>query len=384
MAVWKEESKSMSRRFVTLFLKTENVHLLKDVGMIPYYLQKNHGYDSVIATYKNNEEYPYLEKEVKGLKLDFVKKSSLPSSMARIIDGIHYIKANSESIDVLNIYHLNLASFFYSIAFKHYNKKGKIYLKLDMNPVGLVNCLKKDLRGLIKRSTIKKCDIVSVETKAMQEELNKHFDNKIIYVTNGCFVDEENEKPAGNLPYKKEKTILTVGNLGTYEKATDVLMEAFAKSSDKHDYKLKLVGPVADSFKAYVDEFYKKYPDLKERVIFTGPITDKKILLAEYEKAEYFTLPSLTESFGIVLVEAAREGCYLITSDMVPAGIDISDNGKYGTCVKAGSIDSLADTFTELCNKEFDSELSIQEAEFVRATFNWPAVSLVLGTVLSS
>ena len=50
-------------RYVTLFLKTENVHLLKDVGMIPYYLYKEHGMDCTIATYNNSGDYTYLEKE---------------------------------------------------------------------------------------------------------------------------------------------------------------------------------------------------------------------------------------------------------------------------------------------------------------------------------
>ena len=57
-------------RFVTLFLKTENVHLLKDVGMIPYHLYKDHDLDCSVACYKNSEEYTYADNEVKGLKID--------------------------------------------------------------------------------------------------------------------------------------------------------------------------------------------------------------------------------------------------------------------------------------------------------------------------
>ena len=42
------------KKFLTIFPLTENVHLTKDVVMIPYVLYKEFGYESTIATYKNN------------------------------------------------------------------------------------------------------------------------------------------------------------------------------------------------------------------------------------------------------------------------------------------------------------------------------------------
>jgi L-malate glycosyltransferase len=56
-----------------LFPECRNVHLIKDVGMIPYILYKYYGYDSKIVCY-NNETYSSLNKEVKGLKLNFIEK----------------------------------------------------------------------------------------------------------------------------------------------------------------------------------------------------------------------------------------------------------------------------------------------------------------------
>jgi hypothetical protein len=48
--------------FVTIFTETENFHLVKDVGQIPYFMYKTEGYDAELISYKNNEEYPYLNK----------------------------------------------------------------------------------------------------------------------------------------------------------------------------------------------------------------------------------------------------------------------------------------------------------------------------------
>lgn len=353
-------------RFVTLFLKTENVHLIKDVGMIPYRLYKDHGFDCTLACYKNSEEYAYTDNEVKGLKLDFVRKTK-----AGIIpDGMRYLAVNARKIDILNIYHLNLSSYFYEIVYRLFNRKGKIYLKLDMNPAGFVSCFKKNPVGIIKRATIKRADIVSVETTQMLKKLKKYYGEKVIFIPNGCYTGPESE---GLI--QKENIILTVGNLGTYEKATDVLLEAYAQyigESPDSDWKLRLVGSIDEGFKPYIDDYFRRYPGIADRVTFTGPINDREKLSLEYERARVFTLPSLSESFGIVLVEAACRGCYLITSDMVPAGYDISDRYRYGLSVPAGSPLDLADAFTRVCSGLMDwDDIAKKTAARVRTAYDW-------------
>ena len=65
------------KTFTTLFEKTENVHLIKDVRQIPYLMNRYFGYDATVVTYKNSSTYPYLEHEVAGLKLKFIPKIKL-------------------------------------------------------------------------------------------------------------------------------------------------------------------------------------------------------------------------------------------------------------------------------------------------------------------
>lgn len=355
-------------RFVTLFLKTENVHLLKDVGMIPYHLFKDHDLDCTVACYKNSEEYSYADNEVKGLKLDFVKKTG----GGIIFDGIRYLVCNARKIDVLNIYHLNLSSYFYEIVYRIFNPRGKIYLKLDMNPAGFISCFRKNPVGLVKRATIRRADIASVETTKMHKKLRRFYGDKIIFIPNGCYKEPS---PETDLMVKKENVILTVGNLGTYEKATDVLLEAYAqyvKRSPYSDWKLRLVGSLDESFEPCLNEYYSRYPGIEKRVTFTGPISDREKLNGEYARAGVFVLPSLSESFGIVLVEAALKGCYLITSDMVPAGYDISDKYRYGTCVPAGNAYELAMAFLKICDGEIDREnMAIKIAARTQAAYDW-------------
>ena len=349
-----------------MFLKTENVHLLKDVGMIPYHLYKDHALDCCVACYKNSDEYTYAGDEVKGLKLDFVKKTR----GGIIFDGIRYLVFNARKIDILNIYHLNLSSYFYGIVYRLFNRRGKIYLKLDMNPAGFISCFKKDPVGMIKRATIRHADTVSVETTLMLKKLKKFYGDKIIFIPNGCY-QHGSDKPIT----PKEHIILTVGNLGTYEKATDVLLEAYAeyiKRSPGSDWKLRLTGSVDESFKGFLEDYYMRYPGIRDRITFTGPIRDRDRLDEEYGRAAVFTLPSLSESFGIVLVEAALKGCYLITSDMVPAGYDISDKYRYGAVVPAGNASKLAETFAKVCDGDMDrAALAAELAQRTRTLYNW-------------
>ncbi len=376
-------------KFVTLYLPTQNVHLIKDVGMIPYMLHRNHGYQSVIATWENGS-YPYLENEVKGLELFFVKKSIF----GRIYDGMHYLKYEAASIDILNIYHLNLASWFYERVYRRFNPMGKIYLKLDMNEKGYKDVFRYDPRGFIKRATIRGADIVSVENTSMHEGLSKRFKDKLIFIPNGCQtgdpVSEAGEsseitESESVTPPKKYPVILTVGNLGTVEKATDILLKAFAESSTKHDLSLKLIGPVSPAFEPEIEKFFKEYPELEKRVTFTGPITDREELMAHYRNARFFVLPSRSESFGIVLLEAASEGCYIIASDACCAAMDITKNGKYGTIVKTNDEESLSEAFSRLYNSPVDSDqLRAEEIRYIKRYFSWSSITNKLHSSLQN
>ena len=46
------KNRSMPRSICTLFHRAENVHLIKDVGMIPYYFHTTFGMDACVATYR--------------------------------------------------------------------------------------------------------------------------------------------------------------------------------------------------------------------------------------------------------------------------------------------------------------------------------------------
>ena len=62
------------KKFHCLFPVGQNVHLIKDVGMIPYMLYKEGFYEATISFYEDQKKLPYLNDEVKGLKYKKIKK----------------------------------------------------------------------------------------------------------------------------------------------------------------------------------------------------------------------------------------------------------------------------------------------------------------------
>lgn len=341
--------------FCTLFLKTENVHLMKDIGQLPFCLKEDYGYHAYIATY-NNGEYPYLTNEVKGLELKFVKKSSL----GQAFDGLRFLFKKHKKIDILNVYHLNLNSFLWILFFKMIRgKKAIVYLKLDANHLEITKMKHKNLKSLIKRITLNYADIVSAESRTMQEALQKYCKTKIIYVPNGYLSSEKID----NIFRKKENIVLTVGRLGTYAKATEVLVEAFLQSDITADWKLVLAGPMTEEFETWMENRVREYPDAQKRILLLGNIENKELLQEWYCRAKIFSLPSRYESFGIVLIEAMLQGCYIVTSDVVLAAKDLIQDERMGCMVKANSREELADTLTKISHLEMDWDNNARRIE---------------------
>ncbi|URZ14845.1 glycosyltransferase family 4 protein [Clostridium felsineum] len=355
-------------RFVTLFPESENIHLIKDVGMIAYALHKKYGFQSYLACY-NNGEYPYLKKEVKGLKVNFIKKYTGNATL----DSIVYLMKNSNKIDVLHIFHLSKRSYLWILIYKFLNSSGKVFLKLDANrEIKTYLIYKKGAKHNFIKYIFRKCKLVSVETKELCDYFNENNFKEVKFVPNGFY--ESNFNIERNVNIKKKDVIITVGRIGSKEKANDILLQAFALIHDKiPNWKLNLVGPIEDKFKDYIYKYFNKYPSLKDKVSFKGPMYDREILKNEYESAKIFCLTSLYESFGFVLVEAIKNGCYVISSD-VPAAYDITNNEKYGRIFPVNDIEKLCELLLEKCKSQELKYISNEIQNFAYENYNWMVI----------
>ena len=266
--------------FCTLF-NISNEHLTKDLGLIPYGMHIFEGYDSFIATYINGD-YPNL-KYTTGLRIEEVPKLSGDW----IKDSCAWLRKNANRIDVLNLYHVRNRSLKHILAYKLSNPKGKVYLKMD--GCTYPRSMWRFWRNIKPKLILKLCKCVSTEFQENAEKLSHSWKNRIIWVSNPSNPKEiQDFRPFS----ERSNTILTVGRQGTKQKATEILLEAFARISGKiPDWKLKLAGYIAENMNIASD-FYAKYPELKERVAFTGEIRDRNILVEAYRDAKIFAFPS--------------------------------------------------------------------------------------------
>lgn len=349
--------------FYTLFTRTENIHLLKDVGMIPEALASGFSdVKSTLVTYQNGE-YPFFGTEIKHLQLVFLKKR-----FGKYIDGIRFLKEHTDEIEVLNLYHLNLSSYLYSLAARKYLKKtAKIYLKLDADEGEVEKLRKHGPISWVKHRTLRMADYVSAETKYLVDRLQKETDAKIEYIPDGIY--GERDLPASG---DKWDRILTVGRLGTYQKNTELLIAAFLASMDSHNYQLRLVGSYTAEFAEKIKKLQAENPETKKRIELVGEIKDQALLREEYEMAKLFAFPSRWESFGLALLEAYQAGCYLLTSSYVPLSYDIIENGKNGEIIAEDTVDAWSEAITRNIKSEPDWETLCEEGfRVVKEQYSW-------------
>ncbi len=121
---------------------------------------------------------------------------------------------------------------------------------------------------------------------------------------------------------------------------------------------------------------------MKDKIIFTGPIYDRNKLNEEYKKSKIFCLTSRFESFGLVFLEAMKNGCYLITSD-IESSLDVTDNKKYGNIFPIDDVKELANCLVTACNNEnslYENCKNIQE--YVYKKFYWPVICKKVNNLL--
>ncbi|WP_010589525.1 glycosyltransferase family 4 protein [Acinetobacter parvus] len=180
----------------------------------------------------------------------------------------------------------------------------------------------------------------------------------------------------------KEKTIITVGRLGTKEKDTEVFLRAL-ENMDLNDWKVKFIGPIDEKFYHVVEKFYANNPSLKNKVYFLGNIDDRDMLLQEYMKAKVFVLTSNSEGFPLVLTEAISNGCYIVSTDLAPV-YDVTNNLEFGEVFSIGDFDQLAIILQKIVNDETKLPNPDDIRRFAAHNFDWNIIAESLYKYLES
>ena len=330
--------------FVTLHPKAYSVDVTKDVGQIPASMARYKRYRAYLYTYKNDDYEEQREKYAPDLNIRFLKKRGKDTEF---LDEFLFIVKNARRICVLQMYHMTIGHLVCLNLYKFLNRKGIAYLKLDIDFVGLEEHSRlESWKKAIIRILHKRIDIVSAESNKTCGLYNKIFKVNSLLVP-ACYVDIKSEnqfiKECETIESKKEKIILTAGRLGTDQKATEILLEAFAMAPKANDWKLVLAGTVEREFISWLENYYERNRGISKRIEYVGNLSSKEDLYELYERASIFALPSRWGSAEIVIVEALSRGDYIIMSDQIPPYVEYTDNGKYGMIVPVDNIEIWAE-----------------------------------------
>lgn len=363
------------KRYLVLFPDLRDIHLIKDVGMIPFYMGKYYKHRSEIATY-NCDFFSNIDNLSGHLSLRFIK----PITRNRFLDVFLFICFNFWRYDVVQVYHFGITTMLWLQVCKILSfGRIKTYLKLDTDEsiygVNFAGC-----KGRLSTWLLKRIDLISAESEPLVARMNSMWPAEIKYIPNGFMQDS----PETNIPREKSKVILTVGRIGTEQKATDILCEAFSIFAKYNDeWTLEVVGPIEQEFKLYIERFYLENTSLRSRVSFLGPIYDREKLKRLYQKASIFVLPSRWESFGLVYLEAMAEGCYIVSSDIPPAR-DLTLNGSIGSLFPVNDRESLAKILVSITGDlEALRNNGIQLQRLASRKFSWESVCLNIANQLN-
>lgn len=370
-------------RYVVLYPQTKNVHLIKDVGMIAYKLHQLFGYAASVACY-DNDTYSYLADEVPGLQLEFIT----PKYHNDLLDGVRYLKRNAPGIDALQLFHITLRSVVYAFAYKFYHRDGKLFLKLDCTDrlIAVIRKLKGWQKWLLN-AFLNKVEVIGVEQSRLLHELQgvlPRQSQKLRFIPNGVdFARFATIKHKLRPDFHcRQNVVLNVARLGSPEKGTDVLLQAFAriKGIEHAGWQLWLVGEIEPGFQAYLARFLADNPQLKGVVQVLGPVYDRDKLFSLYQTAKIFCLSSRFESFGLALLEAAALGDVIVSTD-VGIARELTAAGN-GIVVGVEQPSALATALEQLIKSPRLPEYSERTVQICRERYDWDKIVSNLDSLL--
>lgn len=168
------------------------------------------------------------------------------------------------------------------------------------------------------------------------------------------------------------KNILFTGRVAKI-KCLDNLVKAMA--SCKEGWKLRIVGPDQEGHTAELKVLTKNL-GIEDQVEFVGPKFDEE-LTKEYAQADCFVLPSHSENFGSVVLEALAVGTPVIASTGTPWKI-LEDSGC-GLWVDNDPV-TLSQALEKMMTKSSEerAEMGARGRKLVEEKYTWSAVAKTL------
>lgn len=337
---------------LAIFNRLEEIHLGKDVVLIPLYLKKKLGGQMDLA-FEARGEKKVSFKSYRGINLIKLKRSIFEVNL------LVFLFRNSLKYKRLILFHFNLNSVLRSLIFKNLNKKGKVYVKLDIDFIEYfktsnVNFFKKIKKRILANILYYNTDIVSVESCKIYDYFLKEkfygidFSKKVRYIANGFDTDYLMGNNIKINEFKvKEDIIVFIGRLGSYQKNAELFLEALKDIKLEH-WKVYFIGSYTEAFKKKFNDFILLNSHFEHNIEMKGPL-EKKVTFDYLNRSKIFVLTSRFESYGLVLNEALMFRNYILSTD-VGAVRDLTKDFEIGK--EISTKDDIKNSLEELIGNQ--------------------------------
>lgn len=341
-------------------------HLGKDVFLVPHMLSERLGLEAhiVIEAAPANDDLPAIYRNIHIHRLRTGRK------LRRWISHAAFIFRHARNYKVFIRFHLSIPTAALGCLYKWLHPRGFLYVKSDGTDEFASSCaarplghgMKSRIKARLLRLFFRQVDLISVETRQAYDRIRNaapmgiDIRGKVVYMPNGF--DDQLLHASGITPLPmsmKENLIITAGRIGHPEKNSEMLLQAAAQLKFRDNWKIIFIGPIEEKacrFQDVIDRYYRQYPYLCDKVVFTGGIFDKKQLWDWYNRAKIFVLTSPREGFPMVFPEAVRFSNYIISTD-VGGARDVIANG-YGEITGHGDPAELARRLQRIIDNELD------------------------------
>ena len=222
----------------------------------------------------------------------------------------------------------------------------------------------KYIKKLIK--SLKSFDYFMPVSRELCDFYNKRISTtKVMYIPN--FIDNVSSKTC-NL---SSKQLISVGRLDPI-KGFDDLIDLFNLFYQKHpDWNLHIVGDGSE--KEILQTKINKL-GLSKKITLCGTKYSEE-LENEYLNSSIYIMTSHSESFGLVLLEAANYGLPLIAFDSAQGANEIIENNKNGFLVKNRNAEEMITKIEELLNDSSKMQYFSKNSKNTALKFSKEAIS---------
>jgi glycosyltransferase involved in cell wall biosynthesis len=206
---------------------------------------------------------------------------------------------------------------------------------------------------------LNKTSCITSPSGYLKNEIIRNFgDRKIAVIPNGIAVDAYR-------PQRKERKILTVSRLFE-RKGIQYVIEAM-KYIEGFEYVICGEGPYRAQLEKQIERLH-----LGHKVTLQGYLEPEQ-LKHEYESASIFVLPSASENFPVVLLEAMSAGCAVITSNTTGCAEVVGDTALL---VPPKDSEAIKEQLLTLINDaNLHNDLGARARERVEREFTWHSVT---------